>query len=125
VNFLIDSHLFWWCQCSPELLPSRARDLIQDPGSVIYISAATIWELGIRLALGRLRPSVPLETLVPTIDFEQLPVTSRHALAAARLPYHHSDPFDRMLVAQALVERLTLLTTDQDLPKYGDFVQLV
>ncbi len=122
MNLLLDSHvLLWWLQDAARL---RAhRDLIvTSPRAVV--SAATFWELGIKEALGKLRLGRRLTEVVPP-DFETLPITAEHAEAAAALPRLHADPFDRMLVAQASLERVTLITSDGNLADYGGDILLI
>jgi PIN domain nuclease of toxin-antitoxin system len=91
----------------------------------VLVSAASIWELSIKIAKGNLVIDGDLEKHLSATRFEALPVTMSHAMAAARLPRHHGDPFDRMLVAQAAAERLTLVTADDQQTKYGVSVMLL
>lgn len=89
-----------------------------DPVNRVLVSAATIWELSIKQAAGRLEPPEDLVVGVAALGFDEVPVEYRHAVAAAQLPLHHRDPFDRMLVAQAVVEGLTLVTRDRRIRRY-------
>src|SRR5258705_9467859 len=95
---------------------TRAR--IADTEAV-YVSAASAWEMAIKAAIGKLRVPDDLEEQLQRHRFEQLPISIAHALAVSVLPRHHADPFDRMLVAQAIVESLTLVTADPHLGVYG------
>ena len=95
-----------------------SRAAIADPGSIVYVSAATIWEAGIKIALGRLDVDGDLVEEIAASGFEELQMTARHASVAAALPPHHADPFDRMLIAQASTEDLVLISSD---PAFGDY----
>jgi PIN domain nuclease of toxin-antitoxin system len=122
VKLLLDTHiLLWWLEDNP-LLPESLRRLIRDPENTIFISAVVLWEIWLKQSLGKLKLPSNFKELLDLEGFENLPLTSRQAAAVASLPWHHRDPFDRMLVAQAQVERLTLLSVDEDLPAYGNFV---
>lgn len=120
MSILLDSHmLVWWVTDAPEL-PQGLRLRIQDPGNRIHVSTATIWELHIKQTIGKLRTeSRNWAAEVLEEGFQILPIDERHAVLAGDLPLHHKDPFDRMLVAQALIEGLTLATVDRHLTVYG------
>jgi PIN domain nuclease of toxin-antitoxin system len=122
LKLLLDSHVFlWWLADSPKL-SARHRAAIADQGSPVLISAATIWELALKISIGRLRldrlNAERLDEYIAPCGFAELPVSAAHAAAAARLPAHHSDPFDRMLIAQAQIEGVTLVTVDRALSRY-------
>jgi PIN domain nuclease of toxin-antitoxin system len=122
VRLLLDTHaLLWWLADNRKLGP-RARAAIADPRSTIWVSAASAWEIAIKAALGRLDLAEPAEVCLPREiernHFTPLPVTVGHALAVAGLPSHHSDPFDRILVAQAQLENLTIVTADKAFARY-------
>jgi len=120
VNLLLDTHVFlWWCQDHPRLRGSRAGGSIADPANVVHVSAASAWEIAIKESISRLSTPEPVESAVARSGFLPLPIDFRHARAAGRLPPHHRDPFDRMLVAQALVENLVFVTHDTRLARYG------
>jgi PIN domain nuclease of toxin-antitoxin system len=110
--------VFLWWRADARRLGAAARALIAD-ADVVFVSAATTWEAAIKAALGRLRYPDSIEAGVEASGFEKLPITLHHAERAAALPPHHADPFDRMLVAQAEVESLTLVTHDRALAAYG------
>ncbi len=99
-------------------LDERSRERLESGPGPVFVSEATIWELEIKLASGRLRSPGDFEWLVGDAGYEQLAISFAHAKTAARLPLHHSDPFDRMLIAQAQIEGLTLATADQELERY-------
>ena len=103
--------------------PKQARTLIADPTHTVIVSAATLWEMRIKQKLGKLKVPGNIMACVKAEEFEWLPVSPEHADATLDLPMLHRDPFDRMLVAQAKYLRLTLLTTDPQLPEYGSFVR--
>lgn len=120
MKLLLDSHAFlWWLTEDPKL-SAEARKAVADPLSVVHVSAATIWELSIKAALGKLDlDGADLVEEIGENDFVELPMTARHSLAAATLPRHHEDPFDRMLIAQAQLEGLTIVTRDAEFRAYG------
>lgn len=118
MKVLLDTHiLLWWMTGSPQLAESAAL-LIADTSNTIFVSAASVWELRIKESLGKISlPANFLETLEEE-SFENLSITMRHADQVARLPLLHRDPFDRILVAQAQLDGLTLITKDEILSKY-------
>ena len=120
---LLDSHAFLWALGGSELLGSQVREALDDANTEVWQSAGTVWELGIKVALGRLYVPMPLREMVRLAVVEAgvrvLDVTPEHALRAAELPLHHRDPFDRMLVAQAVAGALTLASRDRKLARYG------
>jgi PIN domain nuclease of toxin-antitoxin system len=119
VRLLLDTHAFlWWLQ-DDERLSASARRAIGDSASVVHVSAASIWEASIKAAIGKLRTDANLPDEVPASGFVELPVRASHAWQAGRLPRHHDDPFDRLLVAQAKLEDLTVVTHDATFRKYG------
>ena len=112
MNLLLDTHvLLWWLSDDP-MLGAEARAVIANPDTQAFVSAATAWEISIKTTLGKLDAPDNLEDALAANGFSPLPITVEHALAAGRLPEHHRDPFDRMLIAQAQVEGLTLVTHD-------------
>lgn len=124
MNLLLDTHIFlWWMADSPRL-KRAARELIAGSAAV-YVSAVSTWEMSIKGALGKLAIPSNLEEGISSNHFLPLAITVRHSIAAASLPRHHDDPFDRMLIAQASLELLTLLTSDVRLKDYGSSVRLV
>lgn len=119
MRLLLDTHaLLWWLADDPRLA-DRAREAIADPASSVFVSAAVAWEIAIEQALGRLEPPEDLSVRLARERFEELAITIVHALRAGELPPHHSDPFDRVLVAQAELEGLTLVTRDPRIAQYG------
>src|SRR4051812_33921264 len=125
MRMLLDTHVFLWITIDSKRLGPKARKLIAE-ATEIYVSAASIWEIAIKRRLGKIEAE-PSE-LVAAIDasgFYSLPITARHAALVETLPQHHRDPFDRILVAQALVEPLRLLTVDKALQEYSDLVLII
>jgi len=122
VRILLDSHTLVWDVIGDERLPEGVRELVDDPRTRIVLSVATIWELTLKALGGRLRlpepPAAFFEALVGDVRFEVLPIEQRHVRALAELPDIHDDPFDRMLVAQALLEDLDLVTGDERIRSY-------
>ncbi len=120
MKLLLDSHAFLWWLAEDSKLKVEARQAVADPMSVVHVSAVTVWELSIKTALGKLDlDGADLAEEIEANDFVELPITPRHALVAATLPRHHEDPFDRMLIAQAQIEGLTIVTRDSAFRAYG------
>jgi PIN domain nuclease of toxin-antitoxin system len=118
VRLLLDTHVFlWWREASERLGPDSVEAI--SKAEAVFVSAATAWEVAIKVALGKLRLPGPLEPAVEESRFDKLPITFAHAAAVAALSPLHRDPFDRMLIAQAVVEQLTLVTHDRRFELYG------
>ena len=118
MNLLLDTHiLLWWLDDSPAL-SSQARNAIADTDNLIILSAVVIWEIRIKQTLGKLMIGQNFYEVIKEQAFEMLPITSDHAYAVGELPEHHRDPFDRMLIAQAKFEGLTVVTHDAIFKKY-------
>jgi len=115
---LLDTHALLWWLVDDRKLGSVARDVIAEPRNEILVSAASIWEIGIKRQKGLLEVPDDLEALVEDAGFGKLPISLFHAQQAGALPAIHRDPFDRMLVAQAQAEGLELLTADETIPQY-------
>jgi PIN domain nuclease of toxin-antitoxin system len=122
VNLLLDTHTFLWAIDSPELLPERIEQLLSNNTSIWFLSLASVWEIQIKSELGKLRLSLPLSELIETQqqtnDLRLLPIELSHIYALSGLPHHHRDPFDRLLITQARVERLPLLSRDSIFDAY-------
>ena len=124
MNLLLDTHVLLWALDDSASLSHQARAAIADGGNAVFVSAATAWEISIKRALGKLH--VPADSYLEELRvhrFTALDISTEHALAVADLPPHHADPFDRMLVAQAQVEMLTLVTHDPRMRAYD--VQII
>jgi len=117
MKLLLDTHaVLWWRGNSPKL--GRAARRAIASAETVFVSSASAWEVAIKVALGKLRLPGPFEAGVEDSGFAKLPISFAHAAAAATLPMHHSDPFDRMLIAQTVVEGCTLVTADPEFERY-------
>lgn len=119
MNLLLDTHTFLWAIDNHPSLSQKAREAIIDGNNIVFVSAATAWEISIKKAIGKL--SLPEGSYLEELAlhrFTALDITTEHALAVENLPPHHKDPFDRMLIAQAQIEKLTLITRDEKIKKY-------
>lgn len=119
MRLLLDTHALLWALAEPERLGPTARDLITDPAQEVFVSAVSIWEIEIKREAGRLEAPTDLLREVADADFQPLPITLEHACVAGRLPRHHGDPFDRLLIGQAIAESLTIVTVDGVFPRYS------
>jgi PIN domain nuclease of toxin-antitoxin system len=118
-RLLVDTHaVLWWLADDPSLSPA-ARDAIADPSNEPLISAASVWEIAIKRSLGKVTVPDDLPATIVAEGFAWLPVTAMHAWEVRNLATHHRDPFDRMLIAQALAERIPVVTGDQRFAAYG------
>lgn len=120
MRLLVDTHVWlWWLAGEP--LSKKAADLVADPVSEVWLSSASVWEAAIKASLGKL--DVPEGALDASLGFDELAIRWAHAEAVKELPLHHRDPFDRMIIAQAQVESMTVVTRDHKFDAYE--VQLV
>lgn len=118
MRLLLDTRVFlWWLTDDPGLDAAR-RDAIADPDALVHVSAATIWQISLEESRGRIDTGGGIVEEIEAGGFVELPITARHAVAAGRLPRIHADPFNRLLVAQAREEKLTLVTQDPILAEY-------
>lgn len=118
MNLLLDTHaMLWWMNA--DAIDSGAAELISDPDNLVAVSAVSFWEIEIKRALGRVTAPEDLFGPAELSGFEQLDVTATHAVRAGRLPPHHRDPFDRMLIAQAGHEGLAIVTRDRSFEPYN------
>ena len=125
MRLLLDTQIFLWAVAGSPMLKPPVRRLIESADEV-YVSAASIWEVTIKARLGKIKADPhELTAAIEASGFLELPVSARHAAGVAKLELHHSDPFDRLLIAQALAEPLKLVTVDEVLAKYSDVVVLV
>lgn len=118
MKLLLDTHVLLWALLDDPALPRAHAALLRDDSHDIHVSAATIWEIGIKRALGKLAVPEDFTDVIAQTGCAALPIRFAHAEAAASLPRHHGDPFDRMLIAQARVEGLTLLSADSAMRLY-------
>ncbi len=122
MKLLLDTHIFLWLNTDDPKLTRKARNLINEAHEV-FVSSVVFWELAIKISRGDLVADLEeLRSALYSNPFTILPITVEHACASAALPWHHKDPFDRMLVAQAISEPLRLLTSDRQLEPYSDLV---
>jgi PIN domain nuclease of toxin-antitoxin system len=115
----LDTHVFLWWLDDPQLLSKAAREAIGDGGNIVYVSAAVVWEIAIKRALGKLDAPDDLEAAMISNRFLPLSVTMSHALAVESLPHHHRDPFDRLPIAQANFEGFHLVSRDRYVVQYS------
>ncbi|HEX9735623.1 MAG TPA: type II toxin-antitoxin system VapC family toxin [Thermoanaerobaculia bacterium] len=122
MRILLDTHCWLWMQVSPQRISAPVLEVLTNPENQLFLSAASCWEIAIKWALGKLPlPSHPTEYVPRALERQGVagvPVQHRHALHTATLPRHHSDPFDRLLIAQAQLDGLALLTADEKLAAY-------
>lgn len=119
MRLLLDTHALLWALASPVKLNRAARREIEKPVNEVFVSSASVWEISIKKALGKLSAPADLLLQITAAAFEPLPIAFTHADTAGSLPAHHRDPFDRMLIAQAQEERLTVVTKDTRFKLYG------
>jgi PIN domain nuclease of toxin-antitoxin system len=118
MKYLLDTHtLLWWLDDNPTL-SRKARQVISSEKNIICVSAVNAWEIAIKKSLGKLEAPDNLEEVIELNNFIHLPISIAHALDIGKLPNHHDDPFDRLLIAQAKLEKLTLITRDANIIKY-------
>ena len=128
MKVLLDTHLLLWAAGSPQRLPKAALSILRARSNTLLFSAASVWEVVIKIGLGRSDLQVDAQQLRQGLllhGYEELPITGEHAIAVRTLPSLHKDPFDRILLAQAQTEGLTLLTVDRELAAYGPPCKLV
>lgn len=122
MSYLLDTTVFVWLLQEPEKLNPRALALIEDKSQDVFLSSVTSWEVVIKFAIGKLtlpkKPAELLSEIFTNFSFQPLPITHAHSLAVGELEFHHRDPFDRMLVAQARSEKLVLITADEEIKQY-------
>jgi len=119
LRLLIDTHVLVWWDTRDSRLAPILREALAEPSNQIFVSAATIWEIALKRALGKLKFGKSPTLTVERSGFDPLPIALRHAERAGELPRHHSDPFDRMLVARAEFEDMVLATQDRQMLAYG------
>lgn len=125
MNLLLDTHVALWAIADSPRLPLKARELIASPRTNVWISTASIWEIAIKHSLGRGDMPISGQDALRYFSesgYRRLPIEAEHAVAVEDLPAHHSDPFDRILVAQALVEPMRLMTHDTRVTLYSDTI---
>ena len=125
MRLLLDTHIFLWAVQGNASLKPRVRRMM-EAAEQVYVSAASIWEIAVKSRLGKIEASaINLVEAIEESGFLELPVRALHAVGVAELPLYHTDPFDRLLISQAMAEPLRLVTVDTVLRQYGDLVMLV
>lgn len=128
MTFLLDTHILLWAAARDKMMSARAEEIIRDEAAVLVFSAASIWEIAIKRGLDRLDfradPAAMRAGLIAN-GYQELAIDSRHAAAVLTLPRLHADPFDRILVAQAQIEGMRLITMDEKVVAYGAWVERV
>lgn len=123
MRLLLDTHIFIWWADQPEKLSHAALSALEDEANELLLSVASVWEMQTKIQLGKLKLSLPLKDLIKnqqeTNDITVSPVALTHVLALDALPFHHKDPFDRLLIAQSIEEDLTLVTADSQFSAYS------
>ncbi|SJM94165.1 conserved hypothetical protein [Crenothrix polyspora] len=121
MNLLLDTHTLIWLLEGDSNLSQTAKAAIENPDNTNFVSIATVWEMAIKVSIGKLEMQAPLnmlKTLMELNGIETLPVSIEHALLVSKLPFYHKDPFDRLLIAQAINENMLLLTRDEKFSHY-------
>ena len=122
MKLLLDTHAFIWWDSAPDKLSPQVLRLCQDPTNEMILSVASVWEMQIKMQLGKLKLKLPLAEIIKgqqqTNNIQTLPITLAHTLALDELPMHHKDPFDRLLIAQANVEEAVLVSRDKIFAQY-------
>jgi PIN domain nuclease of toxin-antitoxin system len=119
VRLLIDTHVLVWCDQRPQAIAPHLLATLRDAATEVFVSVASVWEIAIKRATGKLRFAASIIKTVDDLGFALLPITGIHAEHAGGLPRYHNDPFDRLLIAQAILERLVLGTEDRAMRPYG------
>jgi hypothetical protein len=118
MSYLLDTHTFiWWIEDNLNL-SYQSKQIISNPNNLIFISAVNTWEITIKKSLGKLNVPGNLEEIILQCGFDVLPITIKHTLYIENLDKHHDDPFDRLLISQAIIENLTIITRDEKIIKY-------
>ena len=115
MNLLLDTHTFLWFSEDNPQLSNKAKSLIEDPANICYVSMTSIWEMAIKINIGKLKMKIGFSNLMKELvgrDFEVLPISFEHTLYLTTMELHHRDPFDRLLIAQAMVEELSLVSNE-------------
>lgn len=122
MKLLLDTHAFIWFVENDESLPASLKTQIEDTDNEIFISIVSLWEIAIKTSLGKLEMAIDLPSIINKIEengFVMLPIFPEHTVCVASLPFHHKDPFDRILIAQTIVEKLKIISKDDIFDSYG------
>ncbi len=118
--FLLDTSILIWALENPPKLPNKVKNILTDQENfVVYASVVNLWEITIKTSIKKIQLTIEIPQLIRLIPFNFLPITEKYFETLAKLPYHHKDPFDRMLISQAIVENLTIITSDKKFKKYN------
>ncbi len=118
MRYLIDTHILLWWLNNDKRLSSQVSGILSDANNEIYVSIVSPWEIGVKVRINKLPLQTTLEEVFENIEFAMLPISLEHVVTFSKLPLHHKDPFDRMLIAQAQVENLTFITSDPKIKQY-------
>ena len=125
MNYLLDTHVFLWACFEPSKLSNKVVEIIENPKNILFLSSASIWEISIKMGIGKLKIisndidfKLFIEKSIQNLDLKELPVKKEHIFELHKLPYIHKDPFDRILIAQAISEGLILITNDSFIQSY-------
>lgn len=118
MNFLLDTNILLWWLDSPEILPKKIHSIITDENNEIFVSAATAWEISIKKSIGKLKSPDNLEEVIAENFFKKLFIDFKHVKLAGELPLYHKDPFDRLIIAQAIIEKLAVISSDDKIAQY-------
>lgn len=121
MNYLLDTHVLIWFLNGDKLLSNKARKAIESENAINFVSIASLWEIAIKLSLGRLDINFPFEAISKELEknnFQLLPITFSDTLTLSNLPLHHKDPFDRMIICQAITNDFTLISKDKEFARY-------
>ena len=121
MDYLLDTHAIIWAITDEKKLSSKSKALIENKSNKCFVSIVSFWEIGIKCSLGRLELKTDLDDIFKIIEqagFETLPVSHNHILESTKLPLHHNDPFDRLIIGQAMSEKMTLITKDKEFKRY-------
>jgi PIN domain nuclease of toxin-antitoxin system len=113
LKFLLDTHVLLWWFKKDRRLSNKVSKIIEDRSNIVFASAASTWEISIKKAIGKLQAPDDIEEALHKNNFVPLPISVTHGVLAGQLPFHHDDPFDRIIIAQSIIEGLTLITRDQ------------
>lgn len=121
MNYLLDTHTLIWFFEGTAFLSRTALEAIEKEGNTCYVSIASIWEIAIKISLSKLEMNIPFDTLNQLIwqnSFELIPISFQHTKKLLEMPFHHKDPFDRMIISQAIIEKLTIISKDSNFKLY-------
>jgi len=123
VKLLLDTHSFLWWIIDSEKLSFKVKTVLEDTGNELYLSSASVWEMAIKISIGKLILTEPLDVFIPAQlaanQIQELPIVNHHAMYVTQLPWHHKDPFDRMIIAQSLTDKMVVISKDSFFDAYS------